>query len=216
MTMKKKIEFAIIAVFLPLSFIFGQSKSDHFLFSDFRPAEIIYNNKKTSKGELNYNKATREMVFVGEDGKNKALYPVNEIDTIYIGETKFIPYGKEFYEVLPTANIISYGVYRCDIRTAGQNTGYGTSSTAAIHDISNIASLYGIYDLKLPDNYKPSPYEIYYIQVDGDLKRIKRAKDIGKLFPTYKKEIAKFLKENKSKEDREEIIAVLNYVSGLM
>jgi hypothetical protein len=201
----------IVVLLLPSLRLSAQTtKSSHFLFDDFRPAEILHKDKKTSKGELNYNKATREMVFVGTDGQNKALYPVSNIDTIYIGALKFIPYDKDFYEVLPTSQYRAYAAHRCDISVKGQNVGYGSSSTTAVHEVSSIVSLDGIYHLKLPDNYISRPYVYYYVWVDGEMKRIKKAKDLQKLFPEHKKELAAFLKNNKIKDDKEQIVAALN------
>ncbi|NDW13846.1 hypothetical protein D0T50_13240 [Bacteroides sp. 214] len=206
-----KLLFLVLLIFSS-SIVVGQNAKNHFLFDDFEAAKVVYKNKNTSNGRLNYNAVTREMVFVGEDGKNKALYPVDTIDTIYIAGRTFVPYEKEFYELLPAKSHVLYAVHRCEIQLAGQSTGYGTSSTSAIHDVSSISAGDGIYQLKLPDNYKTNPSVFYLILLDGKLTKIKKAKDLVKLFPAKKNEINRFLKNANIKGDKERIIAVLDFL----
>ncbi|MCS2955999.1 T9SS type A sorting domain-containing protein [Bacteroides salyersiae] len=80
--------------------VVGQSIDNHFLFNQFRDATILYKNKKENRTALNYNKATEEMIYISPEGKNMALYPIDQIDTVYFDKRKFVPVDNRFYEVL--------------------------------------------------------------------------------------------------------------------
>ena len=71
--------------------VVGQSIDNHFLFNQFRDATILYKNKKENRTALNYNKATEEMIYISPEGKNMALYPIDQIDTVYFDKRKFVP-----------------------------------------------------------------------------------------------------------------------------
>lgn len=69
----------------------GQNTNHHFIFDQFRKATVLYKNQKRTHATLNYNNATEEMIYTSQEGKNMALYPIDQIDTIYFDKRKFIP-----------------------------------------------------------------------------------------------------------------------------
>ena len=193
----------------------GQSIDNHFLFNQFRDATILYKNKKENRTALNYNKATEEMIYISPEGKNMALYPIDQIDTVYFDKRKFVPVDNRFYEVLSRNKYTLYASYRCRMSIQAQNIGYGTSSTTAVDNISSLNTSGEIYQLKLPENYKAEPYVLYYIEVDNQLKKFTKAKELVKLFPDLKKEIALFIKKNRIKNNTESIVKIVDFISGL-
>ncbi len=195
--------------------VVGQSIDNHFLFNQFRDATILYKNKKENRTALNYNKATEEMIYISPEGKNMALYPIDQIDTVYFDKRKFVPVDNRFYEVLSRNKYTLYASYRCRMSIQAQNIGYGTSSTTAGDNISSLNTSGEIYQLKLPENYKAEPYVLYYIEVDNQLKKFTKAKELVKLFPDLKKEIALFIKKNRIKNNTESIVKIVDFISGL-
>lgn len=193
----------------------GQNTNHHFIFDQFREATVLYKNQKRTHATLNYNKATEEMIYTSQEGKNMALYPIDQIDTIYFDKRKFIPVDNRFYEVLIQSRYTLYASYRCRMSVQAQNIGYGTSSTTAIDNISSLNTSGEIYQLKLPENYKAEPYVWYYIEINNELNKFSKAKELTKLFPNLKKEITLFIKENRIKSNTQDIVEIVQYISGL-
>ena len=173
--------------------VVGQSIDNHFLFNQFRDATILYKNKKENRTALNYNKATEEMIYISPEGKNMALYPIDQIDTVYFDKRKFVPVDNRFYEVLSRNKYTLYASYRCRMSIQAQNIGYGTSSTTAVDNISSLNTSGEIYQLK----------------------KFTKAKELVKLFPDLKKEIALFIKKNRIKNNTESIVKIVDFISGL-
>lgn len=195
--------------------VVGQSIGNHFVFNKFRDATVLYKNKKENQAVLNYNKATEEMIYISPEGKNMALHPIDQIDTVYFDKRKFVPVDNRFYEILLRDKYTLYASYRCRMSIQAQNIGYGTSSTTAVDNISSLNTSGEIYQLKLPENYKVEPYVLYYIEVDNQLKKFTKTKELIKLFPDLKKEIALFIKNNRMKNNTEDIIRIVDFISGL-
>ena len=193
----------------------GQNTNHHFIFDQFRKATVLYKNQKRTHATLNYNKATEEMIYTSQEGKNMALYPIDQIDTIYFDKRKFIPVDNRFYEVLTQDRYTLYASYRCRMSVRAQNIGYGTSSTTAIDNISSLNTSGERYQLKLPENYKAEPYVWYYIEIANELNKFSKAKELIKLFPDLKKEITSFIKENRIKNSTQDIVEVVQYITDL-
>lgn len=196
------------------TFSWGQ-EGKHFVFPEYQKGTIVYKNKKTNQVELNYNKATEEMVYTGSDGRKMALYPIGQIDTIYFGKRRFVPLENHFEEVLLSGKYVLYATYRCRLSIGAQNIGYGSSSTTAIDNISSLNTGGEMYQLKLPENYKVEPYTLYTLEVDGRREHFRKIKEVAKIFPERKKEIMSFLKKNKLKSNNEGIIQLIQYISSL-
>lgn len=207
----------LIVLSCSTTYVMGQNAGNHFVFDRFRDATILYKNKNESKTPLNYNKAMEEMIYISAEGKNMALYPINQIDTIYFGERKFVPVEKRFYEVLLQNNqYVLYASYRCRMSVRAQNIGYGSSSTTAVENISSLNSEGEVYQLKLPENYKSDPYVVYYIEKNGaELDKFSKVKELTRIFPDSKKEISSFIKQNKIKNNTEDIIEAVRFISNL-
>ena len=70
----------------------------------------------------------------------------------------------------------------------------------AVDNISSLNTSGEIYQLKLPENYKAEPYVLYYIEVDNQLKKFTKAKELVKLFPDLKERDSIIYKEESNKE----------------
>ena len=62
----KKI-FIIMLLFFANINVFSQEKVAHFVFPRFEKATVLYKNNNQSNTELNYNTATEEMIYVGDE-----------------------------------------------------------------------------------------------------------------------------------------------------
>lgn len=207
----------LIVLSCSTTYVMGQNAGNHFVFDRFRDATILYKNKKEARTKLNYNKAMEEMIYVSDDGKNMALYPINQIDTIYFDGRKFVPVEKRFYEVLLNdKQYVLYASYRCRMSVRAQNIGYGSSSTTSVENISSLNAEGEVYQFKLPENYKSDPYVVYYIVKDGvELDKFSKVKELTRIFSDHKKEISSFIKQHKIKNNPEDIVQTLQFISEL-
>ncbi len=98
----KQILLTVSAVCL-ISSLFAQSeiigkRLYHYLFPDFAEGKVKQKSGEINKAQLNYNLLTEEMVFE-QSGQQMALDKIENIDTVYILDRKFIPAGQVFYEM---------------------------------------------------------------------------------------------------------------------
>ena len=165
-----------------------------YLFPQFMEGSILMKNGVVNKARLNYNAGTEEMVFMQND-KVLALAEVtlNQIDTIYIQQRKFIYLDKKIMEVLHNSGYQLLAHYKCRVIPPGKPAGYGgTSQTSAVDSYSSWLQGGSMYELQLPDDFKVIPYSVYYLEKNnekktfasmGQLKKYYRKK--SKLFNDY-------------------------------
>src|SRR5258705_9480724 len=72
------------------------------LFDHFMPGVVLEKNGTTHEALLNYNTDDQSVLFK-QDHQNMTLTGLNDLDTVYIGEKKFIPAEDKFYAVATTA-----------------------------------------------------------------------------------------------------------------
>ena len=209
----KKI-FIIMLLFFANINVFSQEKVAHFVFPRFEKATVLYKNNNQSNTELNYNTATEEMIYVGDDGRRMAIHPIDQIDTVYIAGRKFVPVGRAFNEVLVSGNVPLYVSYKCKMTQAGSSVGYGTSSTTAVDNISSLMGSGALYEFKLPDNVKATPSKNYYIGLNGDNVKVSKLKSLAKEFPQLENQIEQYIKDNKLKNNDIDFINVIEFINS--
>ena len=187
----------------------------HYLFPEFTKGTIQMKDGKAYPSMLNYNSMTEEMVFE-ENGKRLAVSKamVDQVDTVTIGDRKFISMNGVFLELIHHSTFDLYIEHKCHIKEPGKPSGYGgTSETSAITSYSSLISDGLVYDLKLPDGYSAKPYFYYWLKKEG---RYLTFANIGQLKALYpdKKELSKeFTKQNKVKyDDQDTIIQMIEYL----
>ncbi|MCW3081286.1 hypothetical protein [Segetibacter sp.] len=170
----------------------------NYVFPDFVEGTVKQKSGEINKALLNYNSLTEEMIF-DQAGQKLALDKTGNIDTVYILNRKFIPFGNIFYEVAtntPTALMIQH---KTEVIPPGSNTGFGTSQTAAISNITDLKRAGSAYKLKLPDEYQLAPKTAFWLKRNNNYYAIKREKDFEDLFSDKADEIKKYVKANKIK-----------------
>lgn len=190
--------------------------SPHFVFADFKEATVHYKNGNISKTNLNYNKATEEMIYVANNGQNMALYPTDQIDVIYIEGRKFIPVDNAFYEIIKDGDILLCAAYKCRTSLISSNVGYGSSSTTATENITSLRNAGEIYQLKLSDKFKISPFTLYYIKSGDEFYKLSKIKDYVKVFPQFQDEINAYIKMHKLKNNLDDYISITDQVNSLL
>ncbi|HLN22192.1 MAG TPA: hypothetical protein VK213_13950 [Bacteroidales bacterium] len=178
----------------------------HYLFPDFTPGKILLKVGKSKSLPMNYNAATEEMVFVN-NGQNLAIANIEDIDTVYIQNRKFIPVGKVFYEVAVTAKTPLLVQYTCSVIPPGKPAGYGTTTeTASVEVVNNFFQSRQVYNLKIPGDYRIIPNVVFFLKSNDKYIRITNAKQVANVFPEKENAIKDFVKQNKTDfKDKKEL-----------
>lgn len=180
----------------------SQSRSielTHYLLPEFTPGTVIMKDRSINFATLNYNLLSEEMLF-NQQGKILALGPeiVKNIDTVTIGERKFIVQNSKFVELLYSGKDELFAEYRCTLIMPGTPSAYGTTTqTAATKSYSSLNAGGILYELTLPDGYKTRPYINYWLKREGKLMKFINIKQLGNLYKTKTTEFKAYTKVNK-------------------
>jgi hypothetical protein len=197
---------------LALSFLLALSKlvsaqtDGHYLFPEFQQATIFFKTDLQQKSDLNFNKLTGEMVFI-ENGKFLAIANVVGIDSIRIGQRKFVPVGGVFYEYRGGEKYPLFVQYKSKLISVGKSTGFGSSQTTAVDNISNVYSSGKVYELEIGKEYRVLSDDTFWVLVAGKYERINSLKEASKIFPD--KNLKPFVKTNKIKFDNSDDLLLL-------
>ena len=190
----------------------------HYLFPDFQPGIVLMKNGVRNNVKLNYNAASEEMVF-DENGKilaiDEAVLP--QVDTVFIADEKFIRMNNKFVKIIINEPEIDLFVeHKCRLIPPGKPAAYGgTSQTSSITSYSSIMSDGRVYNLKLPDDYKIIPYNVFWLNRNGKLQSFSNLGQLKKIYRDKKKLIGDYLKENEVKLSNEKSVSdAINYLEN--
>ena len=171
----------------------------HYLFPDFQPGVVLMKNGTRNNAKLNYNTASEEMVF----DENGVLLDISDvllpqIDTVFISNEKFIRVNNKFVKIIFDEPEISLFVeHKCRLIPPGKPAAYGgTSQTSSAASYSSIMADGKVYNLKLPDDYKFKPYNVFWINRNGKLISFSSIGQLKKIYRDKKKVIGDYLKKN--------------------
>lgn len=216
--MKKLI--LLIVAFLPV-FCLAQSskdnKSNHYLYPEFRQATVKMKSGKVQQASMNYHLVTEEMIYPGTS-RMLAVDQLETIDTILIGEHRFIPFGNKFYEQLYQGKVPLFIQHKRNLSPGGTPVGYGaTSQTAAVSSIKSLSASGRIYDLKLPEDMVISEASLYWIIWNNKMESFLNERQLLRIFPEKKKEIKMFLNENEIDfKNRDHMVLLMGFLNKLL
>ena len=209
--MKKFIVLTILTLQVTLMFAQnGQQRISisHYVFPEFIEGKVLKKQGGSNNVLLNYNTLTREMIF-DQNGYRFALAELNNIDTVYLINRKFVPVDSGFYEVIPTrSNISLYINHISKVSVPGVSDGYGsTSNASSAVALSSLVNTAGgsnpggraIYNLKLPDEYKVIPKVEFYLKTENGFIKINGLKQVMKALPDRAQGIKKYADDTHSK-----------------
>ena len=208
--MRKIYLFLILGLVADLSF--GQKKAvevSHYLYPDFIKGSVLMKSGVKNDAMLNYNALTEEMIFI-KDGKNLAITRLEDIDTVYIGATKFIILKNKFVEILYHNKYDLYAGYKGSIEDPGNQAAYGgTSQTSSVTSYSTFLSNGQAYALQLPEGVETKGSTEYWLKKDGQLQLFLNMRQLARLFEDRSDRYKKYVKENKVKYENEESLVGL-------
>jgi len=188
----------VFLVMVNLFCAFAQDKTNHYLNSGFKPSVVLFKSGVIEEVGLNYHNITEEMVYI-QNGTFYALDRIDNIDTIFLDQNKFIPHAGHFLEVLKKENVMLFVRHKNKLINAGSTTPFGSSQSNAIDNITNIISTGKVYELDIAGNFKLVSDYGYYVKVGNDFHRITNNRDLIKLFPGSDRDMREYIRANKIK-----------------
>jgi hypothetical protein len=118
----------ILILSLPLkSQTTSDGSSPQFLFPDFTTGKVKMKNGSSQSIVLNYNTVSEKMVYEKDD-KLYDMISTELMDTVFVQNSKFVPVGQVFYEVLLEAPVSLFVQHKGDLLPPGAPAGYGGTS----------------------------------------------------------------------------------------
>jgi hypothetical protein len=190
----------ILILSLPLkSQTTSDGSSPQFLFPDFTTGKVKMKNGSSQSIVLNYNTVSEKMVYEKED-KLYDMMTTELMDTVFVQNSKFVPVGQVFYEVLLVAPISLFVQHKGDLLPPGAPAGYGgTSQVSNTKQMTSVELSSGYYNLKLPADYIVKANPVYWIRKDNNKYSFINEKQFLKIFPGKEGDLKQFIKQNRIK-----------------
>lgn len=216
--MRKLIYTFIISIFT-ISYLSAQIDSTQFIFGKFQNGEIFYKDGRVYHALVDYNLVVNCFLFVDNNDNNeiKRFGEVSQIACVKVGGRSFIQQSDgNAYEVLKPEPFIAVK-YKGVFRAEGKQVGYGgRSETASVDSYSSLSTSGNLVNLSTEKYLLVSINKQYLIEVNKKRKTFNNEKQLLKIFPKHKEELAKYIEENNVKfNDIEEVLKMLDYAYSL-
>jgi hypothetical protein len=191
--------------------------STHYVLPEFEKGIVRMKDGHTEEAIVDYNMISEEMIFE-KGGKRLAMDKIENIDTVYLGSRKFIPYEKYFLQVLLEDRVSLFIRHKRNILQSGSPAGYGgTTETGAAHSISYLVGSGNLYKLQLPSDYHLTDASQFWIKKDSTFFRIGTERQFLDIFPEKSKEIKQYLRQNKINLRKEkDVTSLINKCNELL
>jgi hypothetical protein len=177
----------------------SDGSSPQYLFPGFTTGKVIMKNGTIQTAVMNYNTVTERMVYE-KNGKLYDMVNTEMMDTVFVQESKFVPVGKVFYEVLLVAPISLFVQNIGDLIPPGTPAGYGgTSQVSNTKLMSSIELSSGYFNLKLPSDYTVNADPVYWIRINNNMYSFINEKQFLKIFPGKEGDLKQYIKQNRIK-----------------
>lgn len=195
----------------------SNSSSPQYLFPEFSKSTVKLKNGQTHSTMMNYNIVSQNMVFEKND-KLMDLMNTEFIDTIFMQNSKFIPAGKFFQEVVIEGPVSFFIQHKGRLEPLGKPAAYGgTSQTSSTSTYTGVNTGAGYYNLKIPDDVVVKVEPVYWIRKSDVMFQFTSKKEFLEIFPDQADKINQFIKKNRIKMyNRSDLIKLVDYCNELM
>jgi hypothetical protein len=191
-----------------------------FLFPQFSIATVRMNVGKGLTLMMNYNIVTEKMVFL-QKGQVFDMLNQQNVDTIIVNDSKFIPVSKAFHEVILEGPVNLYIQHRGIIQEPGKPAAYGgTSQVSSSTYLSRVSIGDGnnsIFNMKLPAELIVKPETVFWMTFNNNKYSFTNERQFLKIFPGKEIDIKKYIKQNRLKfENSEDVKKLAQYGYSLI
>lgn len=215
-----KFKLFFLSLFLSICFtINGQPQKkeiSHYVFSVFQSGTALMTDGTRNPAMLNFNTATEEMVFrQNEEILAFADVTLTYLDTVIIGDRRFVLLNNQFMEVINEDDFKLFVQHKCRITPPGKTAAYGgTSQLQSSTTYSSWTDNGMVYHLHLPDDYKVTPYKIYWFDDGSGWKSFSSLSQIKRFYNKQRSEFNKYTQVNKVEFENMESVTALFQAMG--
>lgn len=213
-------KFAILLVLLLIvesNKLLAQVDSSQFLLRNFEKGQVFFKDGRVFDASLNYSLFVKKFLF--QDQQDKSIKEFSEPDmvsTIKIGKRVFLPTQNGATEILQDNPFISVQ-YKGSLKREGKEVGYGgRSETSAVDGLATYHSGNTGYKLETEKFILNRIDKIFCIEHNGKQYRFLSEKQFLKAFPNQKRELMKYIEENKIDfKEIDKVLKLYNYAVTL-
>ena len=182
----------ITTLFLLNNLLIFAQKTNGYYFKEFIPGKVILKNKQFARGKFNYDFKNKQMHFLNGN-TDMIVENLQDIDTIIIDKTRFIPYEGRFVEVMKEGKTALLIEKEVNTRERGKVGAMGVATHGSVQAIDVNARFQRVngennMDLTI---YKDEIKNIYYILIKKNWKSFRNQATFLKLFPKKQQESIK-------------------------
>lgn len=191
---KKTILLSILWVFCILA---SAQETNGYYFKEFTNGQVLLKNKQFARGKFNYDFVNHQMHFLNGN-TDMIVENLQDIDTIIIDKTRFIPCEGRFMEVMKGKNSVVLIEKEVNTREEGKVGAMGVATHGSVQAIDVNARFQRVNGENNTDLtiYKDEIKNIYYIFIKREWKSFRNQVTFLKLFPKKQQEgIKEIIKE---------------------
>lgn len=172
----------------------GQENHSNYLFPEFSDSYIYYKDGRIFQVRSNYDLLKNMFKFIDKDNEIKEFADPDMIVSIKVGERTFLLVDNNEAAEIVQANPRILVKYCGQKRIKKDLTFGGKTETASVDSYSNL--IYGTGENEKNTVLVKIDYQ-FYIERDKRIKQFSTEKQFLKLYPKQKKELKKYIDENK-------------------
>lgn len=174
----------LLPILLTFAILASAQESNGYYFKDFTNGQVILKNKQFARGKFNYDFVNHQMHFLNGN-TDMIVENLQDIDTLIIDKTRFIPYEGRFMEVMKGKKSVILIEKEVNISERGKVGAMGVATHGSVQAIDVNARFQRVngennMDLTI---YKDEIKNIYYILIKRDWKSFRNQATFLKLFP---------------------------------
>lgn len=186
----------LVTFFTTISIAAFSQKTRIMLFEEYTPGTVLLLNKTKINVPLNYDTANRAMMFT--HAKDEMILTNNEqVDTIYIGNHKFIYSKQNFLEYVILKNGNVYINWLLKNVSRGYKGIYGQTTQTKVESINTSYWQRGEYKNQYTEVVERVNENEYLFLLNGKMVSCKNKKSILNLFKDKKEAINTYINEQK-------------------
>ena len=163
-----------------------------YYFKDFTNGQVLLKNKQFARGKFNYDFRNKQIHFLNGN-TDMIVENLQDIDTIIIDKTRFIPYEGRFVEVMKEGKTALLIEKEVNTRERGKVGAMGMATHGSVQAIDVNARFQRVNGENNMDVtiYKDEIKNIYYIFIKRNWKSFRNQATFLKLFPKKQQESIK-------------------------
>ena len=182
----------ITTLLLTVTFCVNAQESNGYYFKDFTNGQVLLKNKQFARGKFNYDFRNKQIHFLNGN-TDMIVENLQDIDTIIIDKTRFIPYEGRFVEVMKECKTALLIEKEVNTRERGKVGAMGVATHGSVQAIDVNARFQRVngennMDLTI---YKDEIKNIYYILIKKNWMSYRNQATFLKLFPKKQQESIK-------------------------